>query len=240
MQYLAYRSPYGKSGKRLAYALGLTPLRDFNRRLPSDGSVRISWAAHCPESLNGEINWSKLNQLQQWNEAGLTTLNHSLQPNPTWLGRSGSSHGGGDFLGFLTRPTYWTKPVTDVTREWRVHVCRKPGTRAGTPSSYQVIRLGYKVNEDPSLNKLVAGVQIRSRQFGWKIKYLNLRELANRKDLSLLSRWSLSTIGWDFGAVDVLETGDGRYHLLEANSAPGLLDDKTLEAYRAALEGFIG
>lgn len=41
-----------------------------------------------------------------------------------------------------------------------------------------------------------------------------------------LSRDSLRALGLDFGAVDAIQTPDGRYVVLEVNSAPGVSDER--------------
>ena len=241
MQYLAYNRPYGKSARKLAEAMHLTPLR-FGR-MPRLGTA-IAWGAPSvpTPALNGSISVNKLEHLQTWKSADLQSLPFSTSMVESWMPRSGTSFGGRDFLaGRQMVPQYWTKPVLDVKMEYRVHLCRLPGQVRGNPSSYRVIRLGYKVNADPGLNIKSHGVPIRSRQFGWHLKYFSPENLGRnlQNKLSLLSRWAIATIGWDFGAIDVLHTEDNQYVLLEANSAPGLLDDNTCRAYANALSEVI-
>lgn len=237
MQYLVYQRPYGVSARLLGRQMGLS----VRRFLPTGAVAAVSWGAgRAPAKLNGRISTGKLHQLETWSSAGLSCLKFSTTPVQGWLARSGNSFGGGDFLSLpLESPSYWTKPIKS-TAEYRVHLVRKAGHPIGTPSSYRVIRLGWKTNEDPSLNRVVEGVQIKSRKYGWKLKYYSQQNLQTNlsSDLDLLARWSIATIGWDFGALDVIRKGD-RYYLVEANSAPGLKDEATCQAYATALREVI-
>lgn len=239
MKYLMYHRPFGLSAKRLAASLGISTTRTGR------GQVVVAWGApNAPETaLNGGIRVGKLHQLQTWKSADLSTLEYSSTPRTGWLPRSGNSFGGRDFLTNPPNPpAYWTKPVTNVIAEWRVHLVRKSSSRGCLPQNYKVIRLGRKVNSDPSLNVERNGVQIRSRQFGWHLQYFGSsmsRTLTSLGDLSLQCRWAIATLGWDFGAIDVLQTDQG-FVLLEANSAPSLRDDNTLKAYADAIKEIIG
>ena len=240
MRYLQYSSPFGLSGKRLASALGL----QASKHPPTGATICVSWGSpHAPaEALNGGIRVGKLFQLETWKSADLSTLTFSRSPERGWLPRSGRSFGGRDFGGALAYSRYWTKPVENVIAEFRVHVIRKPNTSGCSPAKFSVVRLGQKVNVDPSLNREVGGVQIRSRQFGWHLKYFgpSMRQtLTSLGDLDLQCRWALSSLGWDFGAIDVLQTEQG-FVLLEANSAPALKDDATLKAYADRIKEIIG
>lgn len=241
MQYLLFHSPFGLSAKRLAASLGLSAVRNLPTR---STEVKVAWGApDAPSSaLNGGIRVGKLHQLKTWAEASLSTLTTSTSPRTGWLHRSGNSFGGRDFSRTLPSSSgYWTKPVENVINEYRVHVIRKPGSTKRTPQNYSVVRLGRKINVEPQLNKIVNDVQIRSRQFGWRLEYFgsSMRRVLS-EDLSLQCRWAIATLGWDFGAIDVLETEDGKYVLLEANSAPSLRDDNTLKAYADAIKEIIG
>jgi glutathione synthase/RimK-type ligase-like ATP-grasp enzyme len=88
------------------------------------------------------------------------------------------------------------------------------------------------------LNRIVEGVPIRSRQYGWKLNYYSQTNYPNAlpQGLDLLARWAMAALGWDFGAVDVIKTHEGKYVLIEANSAPSLRDEATCAAYTAAIK----
>jgi glutathione synthase/RimK-type ligase-like ATP-grasp enzyme len=83
----------------------------------------------------------------------------------------------------------------------------------------------------------VEGVPIRSRQYGWKLLYYSKQNFRNHlpQELDLLARWGLASIGWDFGALDVLKS-NGRYVLVEVNSCPSLRDEATCSAYAEAFK----
>jgi glutathione synthase/RimK-type ligase-like ATP-grasp enzyme len=83
----------------------------------------------------------------------------------------------------------------------------------------------------------VEGVQIKSRQYGWTLRYYSNSNLSNSLpyNLGLLCRWAIASLGWDFGAVDVLKVND-RFVLVELNSCPGLLDSETANAYAGAIK----
>lgn len=237
MPHLVYGPGFGRSAKLLAASAGLQPIRIGSRFQPRELPI-LSWGTRsATQSLNGQICVNKLSQLKLWTDASLKTLTFALTPQPNYLPRTGTSYGGKDFDGRrILTPRYWTKPLQSDA-EYRVHLFRAKGKPRGSPSSYKVIRFGYKVNESPSLNREVCGIPIRSRQFGWKIKYFGQERIQRNlpSDLSLLARWAIATIGWDFGAIDVLHVGD-QWVLLEANSCPGLLDENTAKAYADAVK----
>ena len=239
MQQLVYRPSFGPSARKLARLLGVKPV--FFNRLR--GQACISWGAASSRSqarLNGGICLSKEQHLKMWKESSLQTVQLSHSPVQGWLPRSGSSFGGRDFQDTPSSIAYWTKPILNSTAEYRLHLAIKPGKKRGNPNSYRVIRYGYKTNQDPSLNVTTCGIQIRSRQFGWHLKYYNQSTMEINSSLDLAARWAIAVVGWDFGAIDVLRTRDNKYVILEINSAPGLLDDNTAKAYADALREVIG
>jgi len=206
-----------------------------SHKLRSYHHAVISWGSRSSSALNGNISVNKLGHLKTWSEAGLSTLTFSEQPVDGWFPRSGTSYGGGDFEGHLFRPSYYTKPIPS-RKEYRLHVVRNG--RLGDPAGYKVIRAGWKSNVDPDSNRIIEGIPIRSRQFGWRLQYYARVEGNIAPSLDLLCRWAIASIGWDFGAVDVIWDGS-RHILLEANSCPGLRDDNTCKAYVQALRGMI-
>ena len=203
------------------------------------GEPVVTWGAGATEGLNSQIHLGKLHQLQTWSSIPLSTLTFSTSSVEGWLPRSGNSFGGRDFLPSSSgwTPSYWTQPICS-SAEYRLHLCRKPGRPLGHPSSYRTIRFGWKTNSEPALNRTVEGVPIRSRQYGWKLKYYAQNNLRSSipSSLDLLARWAIAALGWDFGAVDVIKTREGKYVLIEANSAPSLRDEETCAAYAAAIK----
>lgn len=254
-----YRSPFGKSAKKLAGALGM----DYRRLRPgsrprcrincSGGCIdcspedhpvsNVAWGAPDVEgSLNGGIRCGKLHQLQVWNDAELRTVPFSTERHDGWLARGVNHFGGNDFNGHVSTVAYYTKPIPSSV-EYRMHVFRYKNTR-GNPANYMTARVGWKVNEEPEKNRESCGVPIRSRQFGWKLKYYNASNTVDfvrrHPNADLLARWAIATLDWDFGAIDMIKGQDGRYYLLEANSAPGLSDQATLNCYAHRINAILG
>lgn len=229
---VVYNYPYGPSARRLADGLGWDAVKSQN--FDGDADKVIAWAASPGVGLNGNIDYSKTRQLRTWIDAGLNAPRISRTWREGWLARSSSHHGGDDFTGRLAHPSYWTEPIRDIVSEHRLHVVRT-GARRGDPASYRVVRLSTKVNREPHLNVRVNGVEIRSRRFGWRMDSQSnavTQKPSNQRSVKYLAaRWAVATIGWDFGAVDLVIDNEGTPWLIEANSAPSLKDDATLEAY---------
>ncbi len=234
-----YKPPFGKSAKKLAQAMGLTALRVRGSLSDAEG---IAWGTRMPGTLNGEISVGKLYQLDKWADAGLSIVPYSVEKKKDWLPRGSGHYGGSDFEGFGFRPAYYTNPIAS-DNEYRLHVFRYKGKR-GNPANYMVARVGWKVNEEPEKNTSAQGVPIRSRQFGWRIKYYNdnncMAWVGRHQKVDLLARWAVASLGWDFGAVDILKGESGKHYLLEANSAPGLSDEATLQTYARRLGAIVG
>ena len=58
------------------------------------------------------------------------------------------------------------------------------------------------------------------------------------KGLRPLAHQAVEALGYDFGAVDILDLGDGgddRYVVLEVNSAPSLRSEHTQDRYLNAI-----
>jgi len=63
-------------------------------------------------------------------------------------------------------------------------------------------------------------------------------DLQPPKGLRPLAHRAVETLGYDFGAVDILDLGEGaepRYIVLEVNSAPALLSAHTQAVYLKAI-----
>lgn len=115
-----------------------------------------------------------------------------------------------------TKSDFWVK-FEPSKREWRFHIF------AG-----RAIARGLKVwNSEVQ----PPAMPIRSRRLGWTLEHKTdppktMREAAKRACVAL---------GYDFGAVDLLELPDGRPMVLEVNSRPALRDEYTLAAYEKAI-----
>lgn len=192
----------------------------------------VNWTgAPLEGAINARTETNKLNQLDRLRSASIPTPEYSTEPVDGWLPRTSYHQGGLDFarLGGPDAPDFWTKPVKS-SAEYRVHVFRMPGARAGDPAGFAAVRVGWKTRvDDDAAEQPDVLVPIRSRRFGWRLAYYAAPP-AGHTDLILLSRWTVAVLGWDFGAVDVLKTRKGLM-VLEANSCPGLKDQFTLDTY---------
>ena len=222
---VVYGSNTGPSARALAEGLGIPAIRwrDY------EGGGEVNWTGRPIEGIiNGNTETNKLRQLERWGSAGIAHVPFSTTPLEGWLPRSNYHWGGQDFVR-RRQHDFYTEPIHSV-KEWRVHVFRKPGGRRGMPGDYKVVRVGWKINIEPELNREANGVQIRNRRTGWRLNhYAEAPRVAAR---DALAKWAISILGWDFGCVDVLQTeGQEKWVLLEGNSCPGLKDAATLRCY---------
>jgi hypothetical protein len=166
--------------------------------------------------------------------AGLATLRHSLsdlqetimnppiQPQPIpvgeWLGRSRNHIGGRDLLNPVERPDYYVRKE-EIVREFRVHSFRGSSIRAGVKKA---------ASEH-------AHAWIRSLDAGWRISYdgVTIRQVHRE-----IAHAAVTSLGLDFGAVDIAERQDGSLIVLEVNRAPGL-DGGTITAYAEAIRKWV-
>lgn len=75
---------------------------------------------------------------------------------------------------------------------------------------------------------------IRSRRNGYRFRY----DVAPKDALREAAKKAVNAVGYDFGAVDVLETENGPV-VLEVNSRPALRDESTLNAYANAIRRYV-
>lgn len=188
--------------------------------------------------LNAHTETNKLKQLRMLFEAGLRVPNFKTEPIEGWIPRS-LYHSQGQDFSRPVRADFWVKPI-EAKREWRAHVFTD-GIR------YRVARLGWKVLDYPDEARYwndYQGFPIRSRRFGWRIKYYDssrpfLHKMPPSTDvLSLIDHagWALTAQGWDMGAVDLLEGRDGLIYILEVNACPGIGDASTAKVYLDYIE----
>jgi len=118
---------------------------------------------------------------------------------------------------------FFVKYVEGVVREWRFHVvngrCIARATKvwAGT---------GPEPTDAPI---------IRSRRLGWHMRH----DIKPNKLLRETAKLAVKAVGYDLGAVDLLELTDGTSVVLEVNSRPAIRDEYTLAAYAAALRAHV-
>lgn len=109
--------------------------------------------------------------------------------------------------------THLTKYIP-VDREYRVHVMGN-----------EVIQVCIKIPDDNTHEKDM----IRNLEHGWHFAECN--DWVNMyKKMKQMAIDSVNILGLDFGAVDIILGKDGKYYVLEVNTAPGL-DNKRLELY---------
>jgi len=121
---------------------------------------------------------------------------------------------------------YWVEVVQDVKDEWRIHVM--DGSVIHTARKFQSIKCVHSTDsEEERCNSCV----IRSRGNGWRMT----RDREPNTWLRILAKAAVAAIGWDLGAVDLIERTDGSGVVLEVNSRPGL-DDRTAQDYFAGIQ----
>jgi glutathione synthase/RimK-type ligase-like ATP-grasp enzyme len=76
---------------------------------------------------------------------------------------------------------------------------------------------------------------VRNLSTGWVYRTSNLRRLDRVEELA---RQAIDALQLDFGAVDIIMNEDGEVFVLEVNTAPGLGNTETREAYIEALSNF--
>ncbi len=195
----------GKSGRLLGRALG-----------HADGIV--NWTGKPLEgAINEHVTTDKLDQISHLQFCEVPVPEFSREPVEGWAGRSRFHTRGHDFLRQET--DFWTKMYPSES-EWRMHVVRKPGSPRGNPASYEVFRTGQKVRGDSAARGVEwHGIPIRSRDFGWTLKYWRTGTRPNGlKQMATTAKWAVSCQHWDFGAVDLLKLGESGSIVLEVKS----------------------
>ena len=75
---------------------------------------------------------------------------------------------------------------------------------------------------------------VRNLASGWVYRTENLRHLEVVEQIAIDAMRALAL---DFGAVDIIRDNNGDPHVLEVNTAPGLGNSSTLQAYSQAISG---
>lgn len=113
--------------------------------------------------------------------------------------------------------------------EYRVHVFD------GEVILYQ--KKSRRVDEDG--NVVTAGgaeADVRNLASNWVYRTGNLKRLERIENLAIDA---VAALGLDFGAVDIIKDADGNVFVLEVNTAPGLGNTETLEAYTNAFNSLV-
>lgn len=119
----------------------------------------------------------------------------------------------------------YTKGITN-TGEYRVHVFK------GEIILYQ--KKSRRVDDDGNvLTAEGAEADVRNLASNWVYRTGNLTRLERIEQLAIKA---IEALGLDFGAVDIIKDQEGNVFVLEVNSAPGLGNRDTLEAYTNAFK----
>ena len=117
----------------------------------------------------------------------------------------------------------YTKGIVNAG-EYRVHVF------AGEVILYQ--KKSRRVDEDGNVITAEGeGADVRNLASDWVYRTGNLRRLERVEQLAI---GAIEALDLDFGAVDIIMSPNGDVFVLEVNTAPGLGNTETLEAYVAA------
>lgn len=111
--------------------------------------------------------------------------------------------------------------------EYRVHVFN------GEVILYQ--KKSRRVNDDGEVVTAEGEeADVRNLASNWVYRTGNLRRLERIEELAINA---VDALGLDFGAVDIIKNENGEVMVLEVNTAPGLGNTETLEAYVRAFNG---
>jgi glutathione synthase/RimK-type ligase-like ATP-grasp enzyme len=117
---------------------------------------------------------------------------------------------------------YYIKYIP-IRKEYRIHVFHD-----------KIIQACIKYKETGNDGHGESEDMIRNLEHGWKFSELEQCN-HNVKDLAIKA---VKVLGLDFGAVDIIKGMDGKYYVLEVNTAPGL-DNKRLNAYLEVFKSYI-
>lgn len=186
--------------------------------------LSVSWGRQSGSAINGGPKVSNYDQLGKFREAGLSTPDFTrVEPTTDrdlWIGRKDSHTRGRDIKfprqtrGFR-ESDYYVKLIPLPSEEWRL-----------TVAFGKTIARGKKI---PGPNGSPTEL-IRNRSHNWVLDH----RVDPPKGLRDAAKRACASLGYDFGAVDIIAK-DGTFYVLEVNKAPGL-DNYTAEAYVKAFE----
>lgn len=184
----------------------------------NSSNLWVNWGDGIPPEvpgrwLNRKLYHNKFNELQLMAKAGVSVPEHSRSRPTTsgeWLARLDNHHEANDLLANLSRGDYYVRKY-DTVADWRSHVFKGQG-----------IRLGHKV---PRIDK--PHPLFRSWNAGWKLVYDGTEPPRGLRDAA---KKACAALGYDFGAVDLGVTKDGKVVVWEVNAAPGL-EGNTIATY---------
>jgi len=194
------------------------------------GSRDIAWATDQKALvLNPLLEMSKKAEIFSLQAAKLPTPPLSLQwEGEGWYGRSLHHSHGRDFLTPNQTPgraPFYVQRLP-IKEEYRLHAFNFDGKE-----DVRILRWGKKVPRDERAHEWV-----RSDDAGWRLSY-GLPSKALPRGLRPLAKSALLTLQYDWGAVDMGLTSEGKPIIFEVNSAPGLDEGgKTIQLYAQAIQ----
>lgn len=217
-----------------------------------DCNVRLRWGGQqVANAINGSAHLHDgLEQLKVFAEKGVPTVQFTTDPKvrDQWvaegkivLGRNLNHTQGFDIVypGMSRKANiawnkrdFWTVYKPSL-QEWRMHIVNGHSIARGLK------HFAPEPGETKPLAGTLAKVLVRSRRLGWHMRH----DIVPPKGLRDLAKNAVKAVGYDLGAVDVLQHGDGKtvpltYSVLEVNSRPAIRDDYTLAAYEKALRNY--
>lgn len=120
-----------------------------------------------------------------------------------------------------SKKDFWTKVIA-AEREYRIHIF-----------DGQVIHQSLKELDPGAKPSRIDGLPIRNTSTGYRYNH-NFKASAAAVEVA---KRAVDTLGYLWGAVDILEDKGGGCYVLEVNSAPGM-GDRTPAAYAAAIRRY--
>lgn len=176
-------------------------------------------------NLNSRVSFNKYNQLQKLKLAGVNVpkffskSDSILDSDFPLLARKYYHSQGRDIIYINNRRELINLPshkydfltrYIDKKSEYRVHVLGN-----------DITMVSVKWSPSEETNKI-----IRAKRFGWKqIEYHG----QHKETLINIAKNTIRSLGWDFGAIDIIRKGE-EFWVLEANSSAGL-EDRKLQVY---------
>lgn len=217
---------------RYRYREGQTVINWGNSRRPSWMSEDVP-VLNKPEAVTFASN--KLLTLQKLTEAGVPTITWTTDweiasdwDTKTFVRHKLTGHSGDGievFNGDVALPTapLYTMAVEN-TGEYRVHVFK------GDVILYQ--KKSRRVDEAGNvITAEGAEADVRNLASNWVYRTGNLRRLERIEELA---KSAVNALDLDFGAVDIIKDADGNVFVLEVNTAPGISNTETANAYITA------
>jgi hypothetical protein len=163
---------------------------------------------------------NKLQELQLLAKEGVSTVPHSVTPStltPPLFGRRIHHTRGNDIILVSCGRPNPAKRISDFytsvipkSREYRVWAFR------GIPiGSYEKV-LTYKER----LGRRGRSLDVWNWQNGYAYQFVHPKDAP--KELKQLGTMAVDALGLDFGAADIIQGKDGKFYVLEVNSAPGV------------------